>query len=61
MAEPPAPPDHDPDDRDDDGDNPDPQQPPPAMIQPVKEQIGEGADNLRRRQSWFRKRTADSE
>jgi len=34
---------------------------PPVKIRPVKKRIGEGHGNLRRRQSWFRKRTGDSE
>jgi hypothetical protein len=61
MDEPPAPPDRDTDDRDADGNHRHAQPPPPAKIQPVKKRIGEGPDNLRRRQSWFRKRTDDSE
>jgi hypothetical protein len=38
-----------------------PPEPPPAKITPVKERIGENADNLRRRRAWFRKRSSDSE
>jgi len=34
---------------------------PPAKIRPVKKRIGEGHGNLRRRESWFRKRTTGSE
>jgi hypothetical protein len=28
-----------------------------SPLRPVKERIGEGGDNLRRRESWFRKRS----
>jgi len=52
------------DDRDkgrDDGGNTRDAVPPPAKIRPVKKRIGEGHGNLRRRQSWFRKRTTDSD
>jgi len=35
--------------------------PAPAKIRSVKKRIGEGRGNLRRRESWFRKRTSDSE
>lgn len=32
-----------------------------ARITPVREKIGEGRDNLRRRGGWFRRRTDGSE
>jgi hypothetical protein len=58
VDERPAPPDDDSEDRNGEDRNP---ETPPAKIQPAKERVGERPDNLRRRQSWFRKRTADSD
>jgi hypothetical protein len=42
-------------------DRPDRAVPPPVKIQPVKKRVGEGRDNLRRRSSWFRKRSSDAD
>jgi hypothetical protein len=59
MGDRPAPPDRDSDDREPDDRDRDAPQSPPVKIQPVKERVGESPDNLRRRQSWFRKRTGE--